>query len=213
MKGSFNMANYVRNLVEFNTPFNQKEFMEKFFTEYGHDYLFFDFEKIIPIPKELKLGEGILSDIALRYYRKKDTSSLDQILTQVNSGLFENTEIIPLLSEESQKIIIEKRVFTKQESLLILHDIGKILNDNITKYNFPTWREWCIFNWGTEWQPINSSLCDDILDFTTVNNPPIPIYRKLSYLDYNFTARYADEVGGYGCGTIVSYNRSIHRGR
>ena len=214
------MANEVRNLVEFDAPFNKKEFIKKFFTEYEHGY-FFDFEKVIPMPKELKLGEGSLSDIALSYYRKKATSSLDQILTQINPKLFEKfedddifsgeyAEIVPFLSEKSQKIIKEKRDFTNEESLLILHDIGKILDDNITKYNFPTWFGWSLFNWGTKGQPFYASLYDSILEFTTLNNPPIPIYRKLSYLDYNFTARYADEVSGYGCGIIVSYNRSIH---
>ena len=70
---------------------------------------------------------------------------------------------------------------------------------------------WGSENYGVDMsKPGAQEYYDSILEFTTLNNPPIPIYRKLSYLDYNFTAKYADEVSGYGCGIIVSYNRSIH---
>ena len=221
MKGSFIMSKPIRNRIMFSTPFDKGEFKKKFFSENNLNEVFFDFNNLIPLPKELILAHGIISDIALCHYRGIPSPHLKRCLNLITPELFKSefewsydssidgyTNVVEYMSEEVQKIIKENKGYTQYEALLILHDIGKILDDNITKYGFPTWYEWCLFNWGTEWLPSNGDIYDNTLMMVTKDKPPFPIYRKLCYLGYNFTVEYADDAG-HNCGIITACDCNI----
>lgn len=214
----------VKNEIVFSNPFDKGEFKKRFFSENNLNETFFDFDNLIPLPKSLMLQDGIITDIALRHYREIPSQNLKFYLDSITPKLFKNpkfewdydsfidgySNVIDFMSEEVQKIIAEKESYTIEESLMILHDIGKILDDNIVKYGFPTWSGWCLFNWGTEWLPSNGDAYDNTVVFTTRDNPPIPIYRKLCFLGYNFNVRYADNMG-HDCGVITACDCFIHQ--
>ena len=119
-------------------------------------------------------------------------------------------------SEQERKEIEAKNKLTDKEKA----QIQKIVN-NIAKYGYPTWYEWCIDKWGTKWDacevvPGGGIECDCYekiitITFDTAWSTPVPIFKELSkqYPSFVICVEYADEDLGSNCGTYALWEGEI----
>ena len=117
------MPNYVINKIVWCSDFSK---LEKYISKKDKAE-FLDFDKIIPMPKELDIQSGSDGELGRAYLLKEGTDYISK--------------------EEVIKRIEER---TKEERNEILR-LGQAYIDNEKKYGFPTWYEWRNHNWGTNW--------------------------------------------------------------
>lgn len=62
---------------------------------------------------------------------------------------------------------------------------------NIINYDFPTWYEWAIYNWGTKSNAEDAYSEGDEFFFETELTPPYLVYKKLDELFPDLTIEYS----------------------
>lgn len=204
------MPNEVIN--RFKTTKGMGEFLDKFYDTEGKCL---DFNRIIPMPDRIKaaVSGGYQRDALDVYNKYKSVEDVsEKILKKVNPSIFKDEDIgylnmVPYMSDTSKLIILyskNKDSFTADESYQLLYDLGKIYQDNITQYGFPSWYDWSVDNWGTKWNSYGAhvNVSTGELMFLTAWAPPLNIYHKLHEMGYRFTVSYADEDFGRAGGTI-----------
>lgn len=119
-------------------------------------------------------------------------------------------------SDEGKKEIEAKNKLTDKEMAQI-----RQIADNIAKYGYPTWYEWCIDKWGTKWDacevvPDEGVECEcgeeEInIYFDTAWSTPVPVFKELSkqFPDLVIYVEYADEDMGHNCGTYALFKGDI----
>jgi len=170
------MPNWVFNKIRFYG--DQKE-IEKLKAFVNTEETTFDFNKIVPMPKELNLDHGsteVISTNCAIARRKGLNTCADLNAPWTNKMTFDEWA-----------------------------NLGEKYLANLDKYGATTWYHWCCRNWGTKWnacEPIWHG--DNFVSFNTAWSAPIEIYQKLTELfpDVAFEVEYADEDLGSNCGTI-----------
>lgn len=190
------MPNNITNIV---TPIGDAEKIWEMFNNIKNDKFgvgTIDFNKIIPMPEELNIESGSITDKGLKMY----SGFVEQI--QKNNPLADALNIASKI--ESAYINKIKNVDK------MAWDLGKQAFLNIQKYGYPTWYEWCIEKWGTKWNAYGYSEGEDYsqnseLCFQTAWSAPHNIIQELSkiYPDIIFEHNWADEDIGYNCGKRV----------
>ena len=147
-------------------------------SENGEKY--FDFNKIIPMPKCLEVVSGSETTRAIRYF----------LFTHTDLTQEERQKVLSCISEWERKQIEEdtqetiNKIIEDQKDLKSFENYAQIIFDNIMLYDCPTWYEWCIKNWGTKWNSCETTIDDDeddiVIDFDTAWSPPIPVLLALS---------------------------------
>ena len=140
-----------------------------------------DFNKIIPMPKELGLTESSTGDDGLKWLYLNATSSF-----------FAKREI-----EEIEKRLKGRNQF--EEAI----ELGKKYMANIAAYGQKTWYGWSSENWGTKWNALEPSvISENCIEFDTAWAGVIKLMEKLStfFPDSVFEYKYADEDTGCNCG-------------
>lgn len=199
------MPNHVTNFVSFKeTPIErQQQIIKETFNEENE----FDFNKIIPMPKELDIEES--SD------------------TEMGMVLVSNdSKYCRFLSIEELKERFNQRTKEQQEKILSL---GKQALSNIEKYGCKSWYDFANQKWGTKWNAYscyienmsnqeekdfeNNLLTLDNITFCfqTAWSSPYPIFQELSkkYPDVIFEIKYADEDMGHNCGFFEIQNGEL----
>lgn len=78
---------------------------------------------------------------------------------------------------------------------------------NIEKYGFPTWYEFCIYSWGCKWDIEGEIISQNdhtiVLNFDSAWSPPIEAYRVFSELGFGVVALYY-EPGMSFCGEYTT---------
>ena len=142
-----------------------------------------DFNKIIPMPKELDIVCGSSTDRGLKAY--KELAEIYQF------GVVRTKEELLNIPEESEKAFLKHKKDIKPEDW----ENGRQAFRNILQYGYPTWYEWSCNNWGTKWSSCGYEEGQDYnvepnkLWFQTAWSAPHPILQKLSeqYPDIRFT--------------------------
>ena len=202
------MPNYVTNIIKFK---NRKAFdlFKKIYVEadpQGGER--FDFNKLVPMPEELEIESGGITDIGIDYV----------IREMLRSG-FPGIESIV---EKAEEILKKQRPFgysrptdaDLDEEVETIKKIGKFDHmveqgkkaiQNILDYGYQDWYLWSVENWGTKWNACNYRDDPDELTvvFETAWSTPEHIIRKLT--DEMPGGRIesvevADENVGYNCG-------------
>lgn len=140
-----------------------------------HNNICFDFNSLIPMPQELHIEAGGCQ-----------TDAINAVIAKVR-GL----NIKPGTYAAQQ--------MPEQELL----DLGLRYITNTVRYGAPTWYEWCIRNWGTKWNAVETKIeGDDTVSFWTANTAPIPILEALGerYPDISIEHWWADEDIGQNSG-------------
>lgn len=171
----------------------------------------FDFNQIVPMPKELDIADSSSNNCAIKYYlttlSDEEVANVRNILQRVPDvffGTLDNT--IRLTSYPS----FLKEDFDKNNKKWI--SLAKTLINNCDKYGFPTWYEWRCHNWGTKWNSSEVGICNTgneaVVSFQTAWDCAYPIVKRLSeeFPDLLFTISFADEDLGNNCGEYTFIN-------
>lgn len=169
----------------------------------------FDFNKVIPMPEELKVNVGIS---AIRGY-------INNYLTMVNPCTPAYDSGFEKFSEKDFKELYETVFdYFNQERITLINcylpspdaekaRLGEKLAHNIEKYGQPTWYEWSIQHWGTQWNAYYPAPADEnTLAFCTRWASPTSVVGKLAEMfpALKFEHVWADE--SFGC----NFGRNIY---
>lgn len=183
-------------------------------TENGYS---FDFNKLIPMPDDLKIDAGSIEgdSIACYYLSLNDDekNKLMKLLKSKEASYCHNywnkyKDDIKKL-ENNPKRLNEKINnfnglfdFDKEKQFTSINELGKQYVENIKKYNFPQWYDWCIENWGTKWNveedvdiAYDKNIDEYDISFQTAWSVPTGIVERYSDFceDDDFYWEYEDE--------------------
>lgn len=149
---------------------------------------FIDFNKIIPMPEELKITSGSLGSLA-------------------QGLLFGKGDCLYLGMERMQSQFNEFSLELRKKAV----DLGLKYQDNLERHGFVTWHGWSRKNWGTKWNAYGQEDENNVgekIYFQTANCAPRPVIKKLSFLfpTVKIVLRYADEDAGYNTG-VLNYHK------
>lgn len=223
------MPNWVMNKLEAQTSPKRYRQICEFVKSDEND---FDFEKIIPMPDDVKhLAEESWNDffrkLYLTYFNEEIIPDFEFVSQPKNMSdeqaksvftWFTNRELkdARCMIESHLKrdnapswmldMIRDKENVTDIEVVKVALQYGLKYEYNRLMYGFETWYGWSIEYWGTKWNAVNSFILENFgqWKFETAWAAPIPVIRTLSMIfpDVTFTLEYADEDIGNNCGVI-----------
>lgn len=187
IKGEKKMPNHVTNIVKFNcTEERFNEIAES--VRRDESYLgSVDFNKLIPMPKELDICSGSMGMTGLKMYR--------DYLNKIRD-----------LKRQSTKERIYEEFISRSDDAKEMMELGKKYYDNIVKYGAPTWYEWCCDNWGTKWNAYDCvEANNNELEFCTAWSGVPALIKKMSEMnpDVKILYRWADEDIGSNVGEMT----------
>lgn len=225
------MPNWTKNQITCN-----KRLADILLTKKDGKYIL-DFNKLLPMPKELNLTAGSIeyNSIACYYLslNSKDRKDVEESLKGIKTEFYGNywnryVDIINKYKKDPSILINDKKKFTGKlpdfdGKFNSLEELGKQYFENIKNYNCSQWYDWCATNWGTKWNVgedvavyVISDDCYEI-KFYTAWAVPLGIVKKFSENcnDGELNWKYVDEdFDGYHQlklenGKIVDYVTEI----
>lgn len=173
-----------------------------------------DFEKIIPMPKELDIETSLSEDDAIYMY----LAAVNPRMPNMGAAKWPQETYLKVAEQiggcrgqdyavQSQAEIKEILKFEKQGSLLKL---GKRLVENYQKYGCGDFDEWRVKNWGVRWNAWDCDYDDDLhkLTFSTDHAAAVSIVQKLSeqFPDVKLTLKWIGEDYRSDIGCMVAQN-------
>ena len=184
-------------------------------TENGYS---FDFNKLIPMPDDLKLDAGsIEGDSIACYYLSLNDDEKNKLMKLLKSKEasychnYWNKYKDDIKKIENNPKRLNKKInnfnglfdFDKEKQFTSINELGKQYVENIKKYNFPQWYDWCVKNWGTKWNVeedvdivYDKNIDEYDISFQTAWSVPTGIVKRYSELcedDEEFYWEYEDE--------------------
>lgn len=209
------MPNWIKNKIIVGSNKLGKELIKKYTILDEYDEVEFDFNKVIPMPKELQIEFSSKSNRGLCLYLTKINPLVPYYGNKENK--LNEKEFVNLTNKVKEKTIgiefsvlnqteIEESIEKYGEDDLL--SLGKAQIDNIAKYGAINWYDWAIDNWGTKWNSNHFESFEDnkILTFETAWDPAIPVFLEMSRQnpDIKFAFLYADESIGSHVGYILA---------
>lgn len=207
------MPNWCSNRIEIR-PANKSKEAKKQFSEFLKN-IKANFETneieisgllnfLVPMPEELNIHSGSLTDSSLAVYlslNENNHTAIDEMLAYLwvkEKGIKTREDLIIEMSTNKQFDM----------------ELGKKAADNIKKHGFPTWYGWKIKNWGTKWdikEVYVNILSENKLniEFDTAWSPPLQAFvtasKKDQFNKLSFKVKYAEPMMGSG-GTMEVVN-------
>lgn len=209
------MPNHVSNILEFEGDnLEIKKLYENIKCE-EEDLGSIDFNKIIPMPKDLEIVSGSDTIKGIELY----LTYLNPIVTYFGDSSYEVNKFNKLLKGlNAEKLFynynhnmkedeINNLKTKEKENFDYIFDLGKKAVNNYLNYGATTWYEWSIKNWGTKWNAYHFGCYipeDNKLFFDTAWSNASPVIQKLSemYPKILFKYRWADEDIGNNTGRV-----------
>ena len=205
------MPNWTYNRIKC-----KKEIGDKLLT-IKDDIYSLDFNKLIPMPEDLKLDAGsIESDSISCYYLSLNDDEKYKLMKLLKSKemFFHHDywnkykKYIKYYESNPDKLKNNKDNFNglidfdEKKHFNSLAELGKQYIENIKKYGYPQWYDWCVENWGTKWNveddvdvSYNKNTDEYDITFDTAWSVPSGIVEKYSEFcnDEEFYWEYEDE--------------------
>jgi hypothetical protein len=170
----------------------------------------FDFNKIIPMPKELDIECGTSTDNAISVYLTAvNPKTPDYCFEKLSKEEFAN--LVRDLNGErvysTYNTAIDKKDLQKYlgtDSFDKVSHFGEKIVEAFKKYGSTNWYHWCVKNWGTKWNSYDGGKeGDNLIYFNTAWSPPTPVIEALArkYKDVHIIHEWADEDIGNNCGS------------
>lgn len=228
------MPNWTYNRIKC-----KKEIGDKLLT-IKNDIYSLDFNKLIPMPEDLKLDAGsIESDSISCYYLSLNDDEKYKLMKLLKSKeIFFHHDYwnkykkdIKYYESNPDRLKNNKDNFNglidfdDKKHFNSLAELGKQYIENIKKYGYPQWYDWCVENWGTKWNveddvdvSYNKNTDEYDITFDTAWSVPSGIVEKYSEFcnDEEFYWEYEDEdydgthilrkINGEIIDTILPYN-------
>ena len=134
------MPNYVQNIL--NIEGDKKE-VDKVLKAVSNAYRIFDFERLIPMPRELEIEAGTRTQKGFQHYQK----FVGEYFLKIRDS--EKIEDIPKNAEKEY-------LANHSEVDIQTWELGKKAFENYTKYGAISWYEWSIQNWNCKWNAMNT---------------------------------------------------------
>ncbi len=188
------MPNWTQNKVTCN-----KRLANILLTKKDGKYIL-DFNKLVPMPKELDLPTvGIENEAVACYYlslNSKDRDYVEKILKKTIEGWCGNywnryEETINKYKKDSKSLESAKSNFSGNfdnynVEFNSLEELGKQYFENIKNYKSSEWYDWRFRNWGTKWnveEKVDVNVVSDDcyeISFLTAWSSPVGIVIKFS---------------------------------
>ena len=205
------MPNWTYNRIKC-----KKSIVDKILTITENGYSF-DFNKLIPMPDDLKLDAGSIEEDSIACYylslnddekyklikllKSKEASYCHNYWNKYNGDIKELENNPKKLNEKINNFngLFD---FDKEKQFTSINELGKQYIENIKNYNFPQWYDWCVENWGTKWNVeddidvvYDKNIDEYDISFQTAWSVPTGIVEKYSELceDDEFYWEYEDE--------------------
>lgn len=185
------MPNHVANVIKMQGIKNLPLFSTK------EGILYFDFNKLIPMPKSLNMESNSVEDLAI-----------EAVMRKLSKSRFFGKNYKQISDEDW-----EKRVIIPGKNVEELQKAGLQYISNQVLYDVTTWYDWCYNNWGTKWNSYEFEFEDNnTIRFQTAWNCPEPVIQKLAqvYLDIRIEHWWADEDCGSNSGYRVYENGKVY---
>lgn len=178
------MPNYVTNILTIN---GTSEEIKVILNDVKSDFSLFDFNKIVPMPEDLKINANNFLDCL---------DSEFSILSGMKDNANKLKDYLSRLDSDSKE----------KELNNFIQGIKNYIN-----YGFATWYGWSINNWSTKWNALEVTVNDNVINFQTAWSSPKKIFKVLSkkYPDVIFDLIYADEDTSSNCGKEKYKNGEI----
>ena len=151
------------------------------------------FQKLIPMPKELNITEGTVTENAIAYViSKKESEEFLQVKNLLKGtkddyyGDLWNRYMQNITVEKMKKIEREVNRYIPEETekklgIKTLEEFGELCLNNISKYGCATWYDWSCKNWGTKWDAMGTEGTPEEgeVSFLTAWAEPINVIEKL----------------------------------
>lgn len=199
------MPNNITNQITFGTETATQAAFQRMLHEVrmeGQPLGSIDFNKLLPMPRELDMEAGTRTDRGLKLVQEYHHALSDLELQKPALSPKDYAERLRLCKGQYRK---------KRMADLETWTLGEQAYNNIQRFGSPTWYEWCNQNWGTKWnayQPRPLGENDHTMEFCTAWNSVTKIVALLSkkYPDQTITYRWADEDIGHNVGEKVFRN-------
>ena len=158
-----------------------------------------DFNKIIPMPKELNIDAGSRTDRGLKAYK--------DFIFIYTFGETERKDLLNIPKEKEEVFIRARKDIRRDE-----WELGRTAFQNEQKYGAPTWFEWACNNWGTKWSAYDSELAENnTIIFKTAWSRAMPVIQKLAekFPDIHLEYCWADEDTGANVGMAELENGEV----
>lgn len=195
------MANHIFNRVRFvgsdESIASIKSFMKSNESE-------FDFNKVIPMPDELKCDEEWELSYFIATYPDVDIEKIpvsEYRVVRSQTKLPNGKEKFTVDQvDENNKIVMRDLVDYEYDGYYLIiskEELStlRLLKSNMLKYGCPSWLFWRVSNWWSKWPAFDIEMGKDYCDFYTANNPVLPIIVELSlrfpdvlFIYYNYNA-------------------------
>lgn len=222
------MPNHVTNQIKF---YGEQENINQVLNLINGEDRCIDFEKLIPMPKELKLPSGSITTMSIRYALSKkepqEKYQIEKVFTDTHDSFYgnyyknvfahtvDNSRMEEQVQHFEDNLKNETRDMfdeTDYQALGInsFEDLGNAYIKNIQQYGYDTWYDWCCAKWGTKWNAYDDNFDkeENVITFDTAWSCPIPVLCELAKLcnKYNvkFDGAWADEDTGCNVGTFDS---------
>lgn len=162
-----------------------------------------DFNKIIPMPEELRSTScGSVEDLAWDYFEitelRNEEAANDRLTWNryKERNIFTKDQLLKYMEKEFQEVLEEE---CKYKNII---EYGKHLHNLHQKYGFHDWYEWSCKNWGTKWNACDAEREENVIKFETAWNNTGMLMLEVTKLFPEVTMGYefADENFGYNLG-------------
>lgn len=206
------MPNFVKNRIIVGGASMLNELQEKYVVENEEKEKVFDFDKIIPMPEELKIEFSSRSLDSITYYLatllKENTNKFNEY-----SNLLKNShDVCNIPTEENcDKIINDFEKKYNSSDIDNFKTIAIMQLNNLLNYGSINWYFWAIENWGCKWNASNLEIGNNWLQFETPWDAAIPVMVEISKQNprIKFAFLYADEDIGAKTGYMLITNGRI----
>ena len=159
----------------------------------------FDFNKLLPMPKELDMEAGTRTDQGLKLVQEYHHALADLEQRKLSMTPAEYAQSL----SQCEGLYRERRLADPATWAL-----GEQAYCNIRRFGCPTWHEWRSHNWGTKWNAYGFPILEkdsDTMEFFTAwdSVPKIITLLSKKYPEQTITYRWADENIGYNVGELT----------
>ena len=156
-----------------------------------------DFNKIIPMPKELDiLCQDVPKGFSIRQQREIKEKANAQYNNKISQEEFLQNTLKELKKDEEIKSIIEDKEQMFMDKNMTEEYSKGIFNEK--RYGYKDWYEWSTKNWGTKWNADQTIINENkmLISFDTAWTPPSPILEKIAK-QAEFRVYISEESGSY----------------
>ncbi len=193
------MPNWIINKLSFE---GDDSIIEKLMIDISTEEEVIDFDKIITMPKSLRIESSSSTDESYAFALYLDSGDDTEIKKRMS---WLNKDHNLTIDEYVKKVVVDKDL---EEFLRP----GRTALQNLKNYGHKDWYSWSIENWGTKWNT-DSSYINDLgeIVFETAWSTPFPVILELSlqFRDLLFKLKFADESIGCNCGEYHLLNGEV----